>query len=464
MEKYGLFIVGLFLLINLIIGLWAGRNVKDVKDYAIGNKKWSVGALVMTYLATGLGGELFFREVKEIYDNGIGMIFALFGIPISHFIRAFFLSKNLNKLKPATTTADVIGIMYGRNAEIFTGFLSFIYGIIISALQIKCLGIIAENFFEIGTTQSLIISGLIISLYTSFGGMRAVIATDIFQLAMIFVTLFLIIAYTVTRSGGLFNVIKSIPIEKINFLKSNNLSLYISFFILDAIFSWEMAESARFQRSLMADNSIKLKKSLIYSGIGSIIGILCIGIIAVTSINLVSINSLNEKNLTCFLLKNYIPTSLIPIAVIGLISVVFSSGDSWIHSIGISFVKNFIEPITKKPIKLTNLKLIVFLGGCLSTFFSIKGEFIFFRFEYVLSMVGPILAPAILLGLLKLKTSPRMFLYSTIISLLTFISFKVLITNLSQWALLFSTIVNTISLILINFIENKKIFFTTKKY
>jgi SSS family solute:Na+ symporter len=67
-STIGLYIVGAFLLVNLALGLWAGRDVKDIRDYAIGNKKWSTGALVMTYLATIVGGGWVFRYPKDLYE------------------------------------------------------------------------------------------------------------------------------------------------------------------------------------------------------------------------------------------------------------------------------------------------------------------------------------------------------------------------------------------------------------
>ena len=49
-------IVYAFLLITLIIGLRAGRGIKDIKEYALANKSFGTVALTLTYLATDIGG------------------------------------------------------------------------------------------------------------------------------------------------------------------------------------------------------------------------------------------------------------------------------------------------------------------------------------------------------------------------------------------------------------------------
>ena len=54
-------IIGAFFLITLIIGLRAGRSIKDIREYAIANKMFGTGALVLTWLATDVAGETVLR-------------------------------------------------------------------------------------------------------------------------------------------------------------------------------------------------------------------------------------------------------------------------------------------------------------------------------------------------------------------------------------------------------------------
>ncbi len=49
-------IVGSFLLLTLLIGLRAGRGIKDIREYAIANKQFGTGALTLTLVATYIGG------------------------------------------------------------------------------------------------------------------------------------------------------------------------------------------------------------------------------------------------------------------------------------------------------------------------------------------------------------------------------------------------------------------------
>ena len=45
-------IVGGFLLLTLLIGLLAGRRIKDTREYALANRMYGTGVLTITFLAT----------------------------------------------------------------------------------------------------------------------------------------------------------------------------------------------------------------------------------------------------------------------------------------------------------------------------------------------------------------------------------------------------------------------------
>ena len=50
-------IVCTFLAGTLLLGLWSGLGIKNVREYAIANKMYGTGVLTITFLATILGGQ-----------------------------------------------------------------------------------------------------------------------------------------------------------------------------------------------------------------------------------------------------------------------------------------------------------------------------------------------------------------------------------------------------------------------
>ena len=49
-------VVAVFLVATLGIGLWAGRGVRTIEEYATGNRSFGTEALAITLLATKISG------------------------------------------------------------------------------------------------------------------------------------------------------------------------------------------------------------------------------------------------------------------------------------------------------------------------------------------------------------------------------------------------------------------------
>ncbi|KJV72796.1 putative membrane protein [Orientia tsutsugamushi str. TA716] len=82
-------LVGLFLIANLAIGLWYGKEVKSVRDYAISGSNFSTAALTATLLATWIGGGTFSFRLYEIYSIGILAVLGVIGHIFNFLITAY---------------------------------------------------------------------------------------------------------------------------------------------------------------------------------------------------------------------------------------------------------------------------------------------------------------------------------------------------------------------------------------
>lgn len=72
-------IISVFLLTTLLIGLRAGRDVRDIKAYATANKMFGTGALVLTWLATDIAGETVLDMTSSVRTVGIIQPLTVFG-------------------------------------------------------------------------------------------------------------------------------------------------------------------------------------------------------------------------------------------------------------------------------------------------------------------------------------------------------------------------------------------------
>jgi Na+/proline symporter len=78
-----------FLVINLIVGLYSGRSIKTIKEYAIGNRNFSTATIAATIVATWLSGASFTVTTTETYNNGLYFIIPGLGDAMSFFIISY---------------------------------------------------------------------------------------------------------------------------------------------------------------------------------------------------------------------------------------------------------------------------------------------------------------------------------------------------------------------------------------
>jgi len=78
-----------FLLLNLIFGLASGRGIKNIREYAIGNRNFSTATIVATIVATWIFGSVVSLNLIETYNNGL-----YFSIGISKFVTRKIINQN----------------------------------------------------------------------------------------------------------------------------------------------------------------------------------------------------------------------------------------------------------------------------------------------------------------------------------------------------------------------------------
>lgn len=84
-----------------------------------------------------------------------------------------------------TTIAEAMGSLYGNEVRVITAIAGTIGAVGSIAVQFKAFGSITAYFTGISPTESILIAGAIVTLYSALGGIRAVTTTDILQFLLL---------------------------------------------------------------------------------------------------------------------------------------------------------------------------------------------------------------------------------------------------------------------------------------
>ncbi len=187
---YPIFISVLFILqfICFYYGRKYSKNIQTNEDYFLANKELRFFPLLMTFLATQVGGGLVLGSAEEAYTYGWIVLCYPMGAALGLLALAGGIGKRLAKL-PVSTVAQIFEVYYGsKTLKKIASSLS-----ILSLFMIFVAQIIASQKFmlSLGAINPIWFFGFwgIVIVYTSLGGMRAVVATDIIQAAF-FITVF----------------------------------------------------------------------------------------------------------------------------------------------------------------------------------------------------------------------------------------------------------------------------------
>ncbi len=335
-----------FLVINVVFGLASSRGIKNVKEYAIGNKDFSTAAITATIVATWISGGIFFTVMSESYNNGLYFMWTGLGNVICLLLIGYFFAPRLAEFVGKISIAEAMGELYGKPVRIITAIAGFIGVSGIIAMQLKISGRLFEYCFEVPSAYGVIVGGTIVTLYSCLGGIKSVTFTDVIQFftfGTIIPTITLFVLSTLSSIDLVTNTLSSNQIfdykEVFDFSRPKSF-YYLFLFLCVATPDFN---PAIFQRIAMAKNTKQIRQSFI------IAGFVCLCLIAMVywmSILLLSMYpNIPANNVVKHLILDYSYVGLKGLTLAGIMAAVMSTADSYINSTAVLIVHDFCKPL-----------------------------------------------------------------------------------------------------------------------
>ncbi|MGB7979014.1 MAG: sodium:solute symporter family protein [Chlamydiales bacterium] len=184
-----IFLVLILQTIYWYIGKRSSKNIKTQDDYYLAGKTVTFFPLMMTFLATQVGGGLVLGAADEAYKYGWAILFYPLGNALGLIFLGLGLGRKLAQFQ-VSTVAQILEVIY--RSPLLRKIASMLS--VISLFMILAGQIIASKKFLVamGVPSNAIFVAVWASiiLYTVRGGLKAVIATDMAQ-ATLFTLVFL---------------------------------------------------------------------------------------------------------------------------------------------------------------------------------------------------------------------------------------------------------------------------------
>ena len=195
--------------IGIFFAIWDRyRKNNTSEDYFLAGRNGPAIPVGLSYLVTFLSSILFVGFPVESYLYG--GVYGLFGIgtALATAFSAFFVVPVIHPLQ-LTTIYEYLALRFGNNVlRYVTLTIGLVYGIFYMGTITYGTCVVLEVVIGVPYWGSVLIYSVVTSLYTSIGGIKAVIWTDTFQFLIMTLGFIAIISKATLDAGGWSNVVE----------------------------------------------------------------------------------------------------------------------------------------------------------------------------------------------------------------------------------------------------------------
>ncbi|XP_076180497.1 putative sodium-dependent multivitamin transporter isoform X2 [Ptiloglossa arizonensis] len=198
-------VIAATLFISISIGIYyrfTGGRQKTMEEYFNASRSMNTVTVAIALVVSFMSAITLLGVSAENYTYGTQFVV----INISYFIGTSIVCYGFLPVffKLQTTSVyEYLEKRFGVRARMTASFVYWIQLILYSGIVLYAPSLALEATTGISKTGSIIIIGLACALYSSIGGIKAVLITDVFQGLLMFVAVFVIIGTAAKEVGGL---------------------------------------------------------------------------------------------------------------------------------------------------------------------------------------------------------------------------------------------------------------------
>ena len=203
----------------LVIGYVVGKlKIKNADDYMVAGRRMGVFMVAFSLSANNIGGGSTTGLAGKAFTSwGMSAVWYVLAASIAMIPLAYFAPKIRKTM--AVTIPEVVGRRFGKFSSGFSAILNILALFCLTSSQIAASGSVVSVLTGIDTRICLLIAGLVVILYTTFGGMIADQISDLVQFIIIFFGLAIATPFVIKGCGGWSTIASKLPGDQLSFTK-----------------------------------------------------------------------------------------------------------------------------------------------------------------------------------------------------------------------------------------------------
>jgi SSS family solute:Na+ symporter len=430
-----LFSIISYLVLTILVGFWASRKVKTSGDYMLAGRSLPIVLSSAALFATWFGSETVFGASSEFLKGGLyAVIEDPFGASLCLLLFGLFFARKLYNMN-LLTLGDFFKIRYGKRTELVASLCLAPPYVGYIAAQLVAMGLILNVVTGMELWMGVIISAVVVTLYTYIGGMWAISITDFIQSIIIILGLLVLAIILANKAGGVATVLSEVPRENFRFfpkLEAKEIITYLAAWSVLGLGS--IPSQDVFQRTMSSGSAKTAVQSCYIAAVLYLTIALLPLFISLCTKHLYPDQLSGDAQLA--LPNMVLMHTALPIQILffgSLLSAIMSTTSSAILAPASIFSENLVKPLSrnrfsdKQLLMVTKVSVLIFSGlgttmACMrSNIYELVGE------SSILSLVS--LFSPLVFGLYWKRASSTGALLAMVLGILSWIIFEIYDTS-----------------------------------
>ncbi|KAL7637534.1 UNVERIFIED_CONTAM: hypothetical protein RMT77_012262 [Armadillidium vulgare] len=195
--------VGVLIISTSIGFLVSYKGNKSPEDFLLGNRSFKSLPVAMSLLTTYVSASTLLGYSGEAYAHGMQLSIGTIGIMLANIFSMCLILPTLHPLKIISINEYIELRFKSTRLCQFLSFIGLLKNTILAALNLFASTIAIAYMTNFSTLTNIILLGSICTLYSSIGGFKAIIWTDVFQFFLIVIGTGMVIAIGFYQNGGI---------------------------------------------------------------------------------------------------------------------------------------------------------------------------------------------------------------------------------------------------------------------
>ncbi|MGZ3885226.1 MAG: sodium:solute symporter family transporter, partial [Bacteroidia bacterium] len=171
-------VLSVTLLSIVLYGMWKSRNAKNISGFLLADKELPWYHVGLSVMATQASAITFLSAPGQAYTDGLRFVQFYFGLPLAMVVLCTTFIPIFRKLN-VYTAYEYLEQRFDGKTRLLTAFLFLLQRGLSTGITIYAPAIVLSTILDIDILYTIILNGVVVIIYTTYGGTKAVSYTQL---------------------------------------------------------------------------------------------------------------------------------------------------------------------------------------------------------------------------------------------------------------------------------------------